>query len=61
MSTQKHTHPSRRRGFGIISRLARANDAPGRRAAGRDPDERAEDIDYEPRHRHEGTGPSLST
>jgi hypothetical protein len=61
MSTVKHAHPSRRRGFGVISQLARQNDGPsGRRAAGRAPNERANEVDYEPRHRREGAEPSFS-
>jgi hypothetical protein len=49
-------HASRRRGFEVVSRLARQNEAPGRRAADRsDPNEWAIDTttDYEPRHRRE--------
>jgi hypothetical protein len=51
-----HAHASRRRGFEIVSRLARQNEAPGRRTADRsDPNEWAIDAgtDYEPRHRRE--------
>jgi hypothetical protein len=51
-----HAHASRRRGFEIVSRLARQNEAPGRRTATRsDPNEWATDTrtDYEPRHRRE--------
>ena len=51
-----HAHASRRRGFEIVSRLARQNEAPGRRTATRsDLNEWATDTrtDYEPRHRRE--------
>lgn len=51
-----HAHASRRRGFEIVSRLARQNEAPGRRSANRsDPNEWAINTrtDYEPRHRRE--------
>lgn len=55
----KHAHASRRRGFGIVSRLASQSEAPGRRAADRsDRNERGIDADHEPyvpRHRREDT------
>jgi hypothetical protein len=51
-----HAHASRRRGFEIVSRLARQDEAPGRRTANRSGwNERAIDArtDYEPRHRRD--------
>jgi hypothetical protein len=51
-----HAHASRRRGFEIVSRLARQSEAPGRRTAKRsDPNEWAIGTrnDHEPRHRRE--------
>jgi hypothetical protein len=51
-----NAHASRRRGFEIISRLARQNEAPGRRTANRsDPNEWAIGTmtGHEPRHRRE--------
>ena len=51
-----HAHASRRRGFEIVSRLARQDVAPGRRTANRsDPNEWTigTRTDYEPRHRRD--------
>ena len=55
-------HASRRRGFEIVSRLARQNEATGRRTADRsDPNQWAIDTitGYEPRHRREDPMSSL--
>jgi hypothetical protein len=55
-------HASRRRGFEIVSRLARQNETTGRRTANRsDPNEWAIDARtaYEPRHRREDSASFL--
>jgi hypothetical protein len=52
--TVDHAHASRRRGFEIVSRLARQNEPTGRRSAARsDASRRSIEArtDYEPRHR----------
>jgi hypothetical protein len=56
--TVNHAHASRRRGFEIVSRLARQNEPTGRRTADRS-DVSRQSIeavaDYEPRHRREAS------